>query len=62
MFYPPAEYLLTTRITRVADEPFKTEGKVLVSPGWLAVYGKEAQADDDPTLASVKPGEKVRDR
>ena len=60
MFYPPAEYLLTTRITRVVDEPFKTEGKVLVSPGWLAVYGKEAQSDDDPMLASVKPGEKVR--
>ncbi len=43
VFYPPAEYLLTTRITRVIGEPFKTEGKVLVSPGWLAVYGKEAQ-------------------
>jgi DNA topoisomerase III len=59
VFYPPAEYLLTTRITRVAGEPFKTEGKVLVSPGWLTVYGKEAQADSDPTLAAVKANEKV---
>mgnify|MGYP003694035957 CR=1 FL=1 len=33
VFYPPAEYLLTTRITRVAGEPFKTEGKVLVDAG-----------------------------
>jgi len=59
VFYPPAEYLLTTRITRVVDEPFKTEGKVLVSPGWLAVYGKEARSDDEATLAPVRPNEKV---
>ena len=54
VFYPPAEFLVTTRITRVAGEPFKSEGKVLVEPGWLAVYGKETQADDSP----AKPGEK----
>ncbi len=59
IFYPAAEYLLTTRITRVAGEPFKTEGKVLVSPGWLAVYGKEAQSTDEPMLAKVLPNEKV---
>ena len=65
-FYPPAEFLVTTRITRVVGEPFKSEGKVLVVPGWLAVYGKEAQADEGaakagekPTLAAVKPGEEV---
>ncbi|HEY3256389.1 MAG TPA: DNA topoisomerase, partial [Polyangiaceae bacterium] len=59
VFYPPAEYLLTTRITRVAGEPFKTEGKVLVSAGWLAVYGKEAQSTEEPMLAKVLPNEKV---
>jgi DNA topoisomerase III len=59
VFYPPAEYLLTNRITRVVGEPFKTEGKVLVSPGWLAVYGKEARSDDEATLAPVRPNEKV---
>jgi DNA topoisomerase-3 len=59
IFYPAAEYLLTTRITRVAGEPFKTEGKVLVSPGWLAVYGKEAQSTEEPMLAKVLPNEKV---
>jgi DNA topoisomerase-3 len=57
-FYPPAEFTLTTRITRVAGEPFKSEGKVMVAPGWLAVYGKEAQADEG-TLTPVKPGEVV---
>ena len=59
VFYPPAEYLLTTRITRVAGQPFKTEGKVLTSPGWLTVYGKEAQVDSDATLAAVKANETV---
>src|SRR6202521_3393719 len=59
VFYPPAEYLLTTRITRVAGEPFKTEGKVLVNPGWLTVYGKEAQTTDEPMLAKVLTNEKV---
>ena len=58
IFYPPAEYLVTTRITRVESEPFKSEGKVLVNPGWLAVYGKDA-AGDEPTLTPVKPNEKV---
>jgi DNA topoisomerase-3 len=59
VFYPPAEHLLTTRITRVAGEPFKTEGKILVNPGWLAVYGKEAQAADEAMLAKVLPNERV---
>jgi DNA topoisomerase III len=57
-FYPPAEFTVTTRITRVAGEPFKSEGKVLVNPGWLAVYGKEAQGEEG-NLAPVASGEKV---
>ena len=46
VFYPVAEYKVTTRITRVEDETFKTEGKVLVVPGWLSVYGKDSMEDD----------------
>jgi DNA topoisomerase-3 len=59
VFFPPAEYLLTTRITRVGEQPFKTEGKVLLSPGWLTVYGKEAQSAEEPTLPKVLPNETV---
>lgn len=51
IFYPAAEYNVTTRITRVESEPFKSEGKVLVIPGWLTVYGKEAQVDVDEKAA-----------
>ncbi|MBI1394433.1 MAG: DNA topoisomerase III [Betaproteobacteria bacterium] len=54
VFYPSAEYLVTTRITRIGDDPFKTEGRVLVNSGWLEVYGKEARSDDDSLLAPVE--------
>jgi DNA topoisomerase-3 len=59
VFYPAAEFLETTRITRVESEPFKSVGKVLVNPGWLAVYGKEAQGEDAANLAPVGAGENV---
>jgi DNA topoisomerase-3 len=65
VFYPAAEYSVTTRITRVNREAFKTEGKVLVNPGWLAVYGKEATVEDDeggPSLAPIVPGETLDTR
>ncbi len=60
IFYPAAEFLETVRITRVEQEPFKSVGKVLVNPGWLAVYGREAQGDETPTLSPVKSGEQVK--
>jgi DNA topoisomerase-3 len=60
IFFPAAEYLITTRITRIESEPFKTEGKVLVTPGWLSVYGKESQADDEnPNLPLLQKNERV---
>ncbi|MDR1888749.1 MAG: DNA topoisomerase III [Zoogloeaceae bacterium] len=59
VFFPAAEYLVTTRITRVKGHPFKTEGKILVQPGWLAVYGKEAQEGEAGNLPPVKADEKV---
>lgn len=60
VFYPAAEFLVTTRITRVEQEPFKTEGKVMVKPGWLAIYGRDAETDDTPSLAAVEPNETVK--
>ncbi|MBL8327426.1 MAG: DNA topoisomerase III [Rubrivivax sp.] len=63
VFYPPAEYLVTTRISKVKvaaeEHHFQTNGKVLVNPGWLQVYGKEAQ-DEDANLVPIQPGEIVR--
>jgi DNA topoisomerase-3 len=59
VFYPAAEFLVTTRITRVKEEPFKTEGKVMVNAGWMNIYGKEVQGEDAPRLAPVEPNEVV---
>lgn len=63
VFYPPAEFLVTTRVSTVQalgrEHAFQTNGKVMVKPGWLAVYGREVQ-DEDATLVPVKPGETVR--
>ncbi|MCE1182260.1 MAG: DNA topoisomerase III [Rhodocyclales bacterium] len=60
VFFPAAEYLVTTRITRVEGHPFKTEGKVLVNPGWLAVHGKEGHSGDEGNLVAVDKDEKVK--
>ena len=72
VFFPSAQYQVTTRISTVqlpaAAHAFKTEGKVLVNPGWLAIYGKEAanevedakEGDKGQSLVAVAPGEKVR--
>ncbi|MGX5658942.1 DNA topoisomerase III [Castellaniella ginsengisoli] len=59
VFFPAAEFRVTTRITQVSGHHFKTEGKVLVSPGWLAIYGRESQGDD-ASLVPVADGERVR--
>ena len=71
VFFPSAEYQVTTRITTATHEGqsyhFQSNGKVLVKPGWLAIYGKEADAEMDKkegesgkSLVPVKPGEMVR--
>jgi DNA topoisomerase III len=60
VFFPSAEYLVTTRITRVESEVFKTEGKVMTEAGWLEVYGKEAETGDAASLVAIKDGERVR--
>ena len=58
IFFPPAEWLLTTRITRIGDDAFRTSGKVLQVPGWLEVYGKEAAGEDgEGTLVPAASGE-----
>ncbi|MBC7500250.1 MAG: DNA topoisomerase III [Herminiimonas sp.] len=69
IFFPAAEFQVTTRFTEVSGHQFKTEGKVMTNPGWLAVYGKEIVADKKPgddaeaegngTLVAVAKGEKV---
>jgi len=58
VFFPAAEFLQTTRITKVGEHHFKTEGRVLQSAGWLAIYGRAA-GEDEKTLPAIEPKEQV---
>lgn len=61
VFFPSARFETTLRITRVEGEAFRSDGKVITDPGWMAVYGKEATADDDVrTLVPVDQNETVQ--
>jgi DNA topoisomerase III len=53
VFHPSAEFDITTRLSTVAGHAFKTEGKVLTFPGWLAVYGKTGTDDDNPDAKTL---------
>ncbi|MBS1186359.1 MAG: topoisomerase [Burkholderiaceae bacterium] len=63
VFFPAAEFQVTTRITEVSGHQFKSEGRVMTNPGWLAIYGKEALDKDAEgsggILAPVAKDEKV---
>lgn len=57
IFHPAAEYLQTTRITTVSGELFKSQGSVLITEGWLAVYGKEVSEEGGGSLCALRAGE-----
>lgn len=65
----PAEWATTTIVTAIMDEMFKTNGRVLVKPGWKAVFQVNrdtrttASADEDETettLPAVTKGDSVQ--
>ncbi|MDP4624191.1 MAG: DNA topoisomerase [Akkermansiaceae bacterium] len=65
VFYPHAEFEQTTRLSTITEggneDVFKTEGRVLVVPGWLEVYGRKpgvAAGKDD--LVGIKAGETAK--
>ena len=57
VFYPPAQFIDTTRISQVAaagkTHHFKTTGRVLVEPGWQAIYGKEVDEEEDKESGKI---------
>jgi DNA topoisomerase III len=59
VFFPQAEFELTTRVTTVEEEKFKTEGKIIVKPGWLEVYGRQMEGENE-SLVAVAAGESAR--
>jgi len=62
VFFPHAEFEVTKRLTTIhsdgASDIFLTNGKTLVNPGWLAVYGrKPGVASGADELVAVDSGE-----
>jgi DNA topoisomerase-3 len=63
VFHPTAQFEVTTRITRVEGEAFKTEGRIIKDPGWLAVYGRQATGEEQgDSLVDLVPGERALTR
>jgi DNA topoisomerase-3 len=61
VFFPAAQFEVTTRITRVEKDAFKTEGKIIKDPGWLAVYGREAASEQgEESLVAITPNEPAK--
>ncbi|MDR2576501.1 MAG: DNA topoisomerase 3 [Puniceicoccales bacterium] len=72
VFFPAAEYDVTTRSTVVCKHEFHSEGRVLAVPGWLEVHGREQQdksgllprlTDEDgkPPLATLAKVEQIEE-
>jgi DNA topoisomerase-3 len=59
VFFPVAEYLKTRRISLVEEESFLTEGKILVKPGWKAVYLDGRREQGEGILEPVPEGREV---
>ncbi len=57
VFFPPAIFDQTRRLSLLAGESFLTEGKILVEPGWKAVYGASSEVGGEKTLAPLPPGQ-----
>lgn len=70
VFHPEAVFERTRVETTVEEKVFRTSGRVLVVPGWRAVYGEEAQGEGrreedsggDQLLPKLDQGESVETR
>lgn len=60
VFFPPAVFLNTRRLSRVAEETFLTDGKILLEAGWKAIYGKTEDDDRDTVLKPIPASASVR--
>lgn len=68
VFYEPCKVENTTILTSVEEHTFKTTGKVVIRPGWTAIYAaepklkdddreKDKEEEEDQTLPPVKKGD-----
>jgi DNA topoisomerase-3 len=69
VFHPDAVFERTRVETTVAENVFRTSGRVLIVPGWRAVYGEEAHGEKredvsggDQLLPKLEQGEAAETR
>ena len=59
VFFPPAIYLNTRRLSVVSEETFLVEGKILLDAGWKAIYGLADDDSKDTVLSAIPAKTKV---
>ncbi len=59
VFFPAAVYQNTRRLSIVLDETFLTEGKILLEPGWKAIYGAGQPGDAEKLLEPIPENSSV---
>ncbi len=55
VFYPDCEFTTTTVTASVDNVGFKASGKVIVSPGWRAIYDSDTEKQESDTDESIMP-------
>ncbi|HIP82457.1 MAG TPA: DNA topoisomerase III, partial [Desulfocapsa sulfexigens] len=60
VFFPPARYLNTRRLSVVSEETFLTEGKIQIDPGWKIIYQGNGNQETDKLLVEIPKGTDVR--
>lgn len=58
VFFPAAEYNNTRRLSVVEKETFLSEGKILVKPGWRAIYDAESGGEKGDSVLQPLPEDK----
>ncbi|MEA3467782.1 MAG: DNA topoisomerase III [Thermodesulfobacteriota bacterium] len=59
VFFPPARYLNTKRLSVVSRETFLTEGKIQTDPGWKIIYQGNSNQETDKLLVEIPKGTDV---
>ncbi len=60
IFLPPARIQKTSIVTSCKGETFISKGKVLLEPGWKALYSNDTEDDDTPALPALMEGQEIK--
>ncbi|EMR07820.1 DNA topoisomerase 3 [Bhargavaea cecembensis DSE10] len=59
VFSGPYKYEAVTAVLGAGDQRFHAKGRTIIDEGWRAVYGLDAEEEDDKTLPPFEKGEKL---